>query len=60
MAVHRIPMTDRTREQIVANNAVPSKARKGKDGHSPKCRSFMVCQKYPLTGRMHGTVSYRI
>ncbi len=50
MAVHRIEMTERTRAQIADKNGVVSKKRKGKDGHSKKCRSLMVCQKYPLTG----------
>ena len=51
MAIHRIAMTERTREQLIAANAVVSKKRKGKHGHSVKCRTMLGVQKYPLVGR---------
>lgn len=51
MAVHRIPMTDRTREQFFAANAHVSKARKGKTGHSAKCRTLLCDQKYPIISK---------
>jgi hypothetical protein len=51
MATHRIKMTEKTRDQIKAAGAAVSTARKGKHGHSVKCRSLLAVQKYPLTGR---------
>lgn len=48
MATIKIKMTERTRQELAANNALVSTARKGKHGHSPKCRTLLGDQKYPL------------
>lgn len=50
MKVHRIPMTDHTREQISSRGGKVSTARKGKHGHSVKNRTMLAVQKYPLHG----------
>lgn len=58
--IHRVQMTEHTRQQIVANNGVISKKRKGKDGHSAKNRHLETCQKYPVAGRISGFVRHAI
>ena len=59
MAVHRVPMMDKTRQQLIDNRAL-TKKRKGFHGHSPKNRHLECCQKYPLSGRITGTVRHAI